>query len=141
MGDKVKRTSYLHEPGPPLECASCNRGDRVWSLLLRLSTEGMLTLRAKPPSEAEFIDSLQKLKLAFNLLVRYRSPPPIGDTWPPSLSATAPPTGQTEEAHREPERLRAGAFPLWPPGDGEGDLLLGIMIMMDIQCSPEAARR
>lgn len=33
----------------------------------------MLTLRAKPPSEAEFIDSLQKLKLAFNLLVRYRS--------------------------------------------------------------------
>ncbi|KAK7877045.1 hypothetical protein WMY93_032237, partial [Mugilogobius chulae] len=32
--------------------------------------EGMLTLRAKPPSEADFIDSLQKLKLALNLLVR-----------------------------------------------------------------------
>lgn len=32
--------------------------------------EGMLTLRAKPPSEAEFIDSLQKLKLALNLLAK-----------------------------------------------------------------------
>ncbi|KFO36493.1 Epidermal growth factor receptor kinase substrate 8-like protein 1 [Fukomys damarensis] len=33
-------------------------------------TEGLLTLRAKPPSEAEYKDVLQKIKYAFSLLVR-----------------------------------------------------------------------
>ncbi|XP_039077499.1 epidermal growth factor receptor kinase substrate 8-like protein 2 isoform X2 [Hyaena hyaena] len=32
--------------------------------------EGVLTLRARPPSEAEFIDCFQKIKLAINLLAK-----------------------------------------------------------------------
>ncbi|XP_051823445.1 epidermal growth factor receptor kinase substrate 8-like protein 2 isoform X1 [Antechinus flavipes] len=34
--------------------------------------EGVLTLRARPPSEADFVDCFQKMKLALNLLAKLR---------------------------------------------------------------------
>lgn len=41
-------------------------------MLVPLNTEGLLTLRAKLPNEAEYTDVLQKIKYAFSLLVRTR---------------------------------------------------------------------
>lgn len=46
--------------------------------LPRPPIEGLLTLRAKPPSEAEYTDVLQKIKYAFSLLVRTRPDPGVG---------------------------------------------------------------
>ncbi|GAB1291488.1 Epidermal growth factor receptor kinase substrate 8-like protein 1 [Apodemus speciosus] len=43
----------------------------------RAAGEGLLTLRAKPPTEAEYTDVLQKIKYAFSLLVRMHPLPGI----------------------------------------------------------------
>lgn len=72
--------------------------------------EGVLTLRARPPSEAEFVDCFRKTKLAINLLVSTAArpvPPSCYCGWgalslaPPHRSACSLPTGQAAEAHPE----------------------------------------
>ncbi|XP_061532930.1 epidermal growth factor receptor kinase substrate 8-like protein 2 isoform X4 [Phycodurus eques] len=52
--------------------ARVQKAAEAFSQLNQRNKKGMLTLRAKPPSEQEFIDSLQKLKLAFNLLAKLK---------------------------------------------------------------------
>ncbi|CAJ1056571.1 epidermal growth factor receptor kinase substrate 8-like protein 2 [Xyrichtys novacula] len=52
--------------------ARLQKAAEAFSQLNKRNKKGMLTLRAKPPTEAEFIDSLQKLKLAFNLLAKLK---------------------------------------------------------------------
>ncbi|XP_050956329.1 epidermal growth factor receptor kinase substrate 8-like protein 2 isoform X1 [Labeo rohita] len=52
--------------------AQLNQRNRSKKNKKRGPAEGMLTLRAKPPSEAEYIDCIQKLKLSFNLLAKLK---------------------------------------------------------------------
>lgn len=85
--------------------------------------EGVLTLRARPPSEAEFVDCFQKTKLAINLLVSATLPCAGGEggghVRPHLATAHSPPRpGEAAEAHPEPERRRAGALPLRTAGAG-----------------------
>lgn len=94
--------------------------------------EGVLTLRARPPSEAEFVDCFQKTKLAINLLVSPAAPPspphlplrPARSVCRP-LTRSRPPAGQAAEAHPEPQRGRAPALPLRASGPGAGGWRVG----------------
>lgn len=52
--------------------AQLNQRNRSKKNKKRGPAEGMLTLRAKPPSEGEFIDCIQKLKLSLNLLAKLK---------------------------------------------------------------------
>ena len=69
--------------------------------------DGMLSMRARPPSEAEYIDIFQKFKLSFNLLV-------IGPFlllhWICKMKIFDWKTGQIEIAYSRSQRSRVGAF-------------------------------
>lgn len=91
-----------------------------------LPSEGLLTLRSKPPSEAEYTDVLQKIKYAFSLLVRTR--PPLGRgagtanlprprTHANHLPPHAP--GPAARQHRRPLLSGAVALPFRASADGE----------------------
>lgn len=54
-----------------------SRGPRLTTF--HILPEGVLTLRARPPSEGEFVDCFQKTKLAINLLVS--QPRPVLGVW------------------------------------------------------------
>lgn len=70
----------------------------------RLLAEGVLTLRSRPPSEAEFVDCFQKIKLAINLLVGLgdKSPLPFrGSPIPACVGATLAPMLETSSTCQE----------------------------------------
>lgn len=97
--------------------------------LCSLPTEGLLTLRAKPPTEAEYTDVLQKIKYAFSLLVRTHPLPGVDGVralglWPIRHSCTDSkrppfPPGPVAWQHRQPLLSGAVALSVWTSADGE----------------------
>lgn len=93
-----------------------------------VSPEGVLTLRARPPTEGEFVDCFQKTKLAINLLVS--QPYPVLGVWvgwrtgppshmPPVTCWFFPPPGKAAEAHPKPQCGGTGSLPLRASGSGD----------------------
>ena len=70
--------------------------------------DGMLSMRARPPSEAEYIDIFQKFKLSFNLLVSGFLR--LHWNWICKMKIFDWKTGQIEIAYSRSQRSRVGAF-------------------------------
>lgn len=83
MDNRGQDMAYVHQAGGcnvwmgtvannKQDLSATQQGPRL--IAFCLLPEGVLTLRARPPLEGEFVDCFQKIKLAINLLVSQPHP-------------------------------------------------------------------